>query len=99
MHGHFQLVIPVVAAIAVASCSREDRILRQPPSASNVLNTVQVSGLNPGANSISPPPSSKMYQESAYAVSEGQKLYDQYNCSGCHAHGGGGIGPALMDRD
>ncbi|PYQ47863.1 MAG: hypothetical protein DMF59_17700 [Acidobacteria bacterium] len=22
-----------------------------------------------------------------------------YNCSGCHAHGGGGIGPALMDDE
>jgi len=25
-------------------------------------------------------------------------LYSWYNCVGCHAHGGGGIGPALMDR-
>ena len=40
-----------------------------------------------------------MYEESAYAVAEGQKLYEAYNCVGCHAHGGGGIGPPLMDRN
>jgi len=82
----------------LASCSREDRILRQPLSANDTLNTIQISGLNPGANLIPTPPSSNMYEESAYAVSEGQKLYDAYNCVGCHAHGGGGIGPPLMDR-
>ena len=81
------------------SCSREDRILRQPPTASATLNTVQVSNLNPGANPVPQPPRSNMYQESAYAVSEGQRLYEQYNCVGCHAHGGGGMGPALMDNN
>jgi cytochrome c oxidase cbb3-type subunit 3 len=89
----------LAAAIAAASCSREDRILRQPPPTNDTLNTVQISGLNPGANSIPVPPTSNMYQESAYAVSEGQKLFEEYNCVGCHAHGGGGIGPPLMDSD
>ena len=27
----------------------------------------------------------------------GRRLYDAFNCVGCHAHGGGGIGPPLMD--
>jgi cytochrome c oxidase cbb3-type subunit 3 len=36
-------------------------------------------------------------QTNAYAISEGKRLFDSYNCSGCHAHGGGAIGPALMD--
>ncbi|PYQ34932.1 MAG: hypothetical protein DMF54_07015 [Acidobacteria bacterium] len=30
-------------------------------------------------------------------MTEGQRLYNWYNCSGCHFRGGGGIGPALMD--
>jgi cytochrome c oxidase cbb3-type subunit 3 len=94
-----QLVLVLAATMLIPSCLREDRILRQPPPANDTLNTVQISGLNPGANSLPSPPSSNMYQESAYAVSEGQKLFDEYNCSGCHAHGGGGIGPALMDKD
>jgi cytochrome c oxidase cbb3-type subunit 3 len=34
---------------------------------------------------------------SSYDVSEGKRLYQWYNCSTCHAHGGGDIGPPLMD--
>lgn len=37
------------------------------------------------------------YEENAYALSEGQHLFDSFNCVGCHAHGGGGMGPPLMD--
>lgn len=87
----------IVCMLSAASCKREERTLRNPPSGSATLNAVQVSGLNPGANPLPTlvPPS--IYQESAYAVAEGQKLYEQYNCVGCHAHGGGGMGPALMD--
>src|SRR5689334_23346973 len=36
-------------------------------------------------------------EDSAWAVNEGQRLYRWYNCVGCHAHGGGGMGPPLMD--
>jgi mono/diheme cytochrome c family protein len=35
-------------------------------------------------------------EDNAYAMTEGQRLYEWYNCSGCHARGGGGIGPPLM---
>jgi hypothetical protein len=31
-------------------------------------------------------------------MTEGQRLYNWYNCGGCHFRGGGGIGPALMDE-
>jgi cytochrome c oxidase cbb3-type subunit 3 len=82
----------------MAACSREDRILRQAPSSAYTLNTVQVSGINPGANPMNPVQPPNIYRESAYAVSEGQRLYEQYNCVGCHAHGGGGMGPPLMDN-
>lgn len=40
------------------------------------------------------------YQEtSAYAVAEGKRLYTWFNCNGCHANGGGAIGPPLMDAE
>ena len=81
----------------LASCKREQRIFRPEPSSSDILNAVQVSGLHPGAGEDKPIAVPALYQESAYAVSEGQRLYEQYNCVGCHAHGGGGMGPALMD--
>jgi cytochrome c oxidase cbb3-type subunit 3 len=37
------------------------------------------------------------YQETAADLSTGQTLYNAFNCVGCHQHGGGSIGPALMD--
>ncbi len=38
-------------------------------------------------------------EASAYAIAEGERLFVWFNCVGCHAHGGGGIGPALMDDE
>jgi len=37
-------------------------------------------------------------ERNAFALSEGKRLYSAFNCIGCHANGGGDIGPALMDR-
>jgi cytochrome c oxidase cbb3-type subunit 3 len=42
-------------------------------------------------------PSATGYDESAYAVGEGKRLYTWFNCIGCHGMGGGGMGPPLMD--
>ena len=37
------------------------------------------------------------YAGNAWGVGQGKRLYTLYNCVGCHANGGGGMGPALMD--
>jgi cytochrome c oxidase cbb3-type subunit 3 len=37
------------------------------------------------------------FQENAWGIAEGKRLYDNFNCVGCHSHGGGGMGPPLMD--
>jgi cytochrome c oxidase cbb3-type subunit 3 len=47
-----------------------------------------------------PPPSDPRgdhYQSNAYDVAQGKRLFSWMNCTGCHGHGGGAIGPALMD--
>ncbi len=44
-----------------------------------------------------PEPNQSPFQKNAYGTAEGKRLYEQFNCVGCHAHGGGAIGPALMD--
>ena len=62
------------------------------------MNTIQVSQLHPGGEQIATPPVPNVYEENAYAVSEGKRLYENFNCVGCHSHGGGGIGPPLMDN-
>jgi cytochrome c oxidase cbb3-type subunit 3 len=38
------------------------------------------------------------YRRDVNAIRDGQRLYHWYNCSGCHANGGGGMGPPLMDE-
>lgn len=93
------IVVLFLPLLTLTACKREERQFRPTPNASQTLNTVQISGLNPGANSVSSPPPASEYEESAYYVSQGQTLYNQYNCVGCHANGGGGIGPPLMDND
>jgi cytochrome c oxidase cbb3-type subunit III len=39
------------------------------------------------------------YEGTAYGISEGQRLFSWYNCAGCHANGGGGIGPPLIKNE
>ena len=58
-----------------------------------------MSDLHPGGGGPTPTAAPNGYEESAYQVSEGQKLYLAFNCVGCHFHGGGGIGPPLMDEE
>lgn len=40
----------------------------------------------------------RRYNESAWCVSEGKELYTGLNCDGCHARGGGSLGPPLLDK-
>jgi cytochrome c oxidase cbb3-type subunit 3 len=37
------------------------------------------------------------YENNKDAIEAGRGLYAAFNCSGCHAGGGGGFGPALSD--
>ena len=43
-------------------------------------------------------PAPRDYSRNAQALTEGKRLYSYMNCIGCHANGGGGMGPALMDE-
>jgi cytochrome c oxidase cbb3-type subunit 3 len=91
----------VVAALALAvllsACEREARRFESSSPTSKSV-TVTMSGLQPGQSN----PSrgyDPHYQENAFAISQGKRLFSWFNCVGCHAHGGGAIGPALMDSE
>jgi len=97
--------LALVVALLLAGCERERRELRHEPSTASTGDTgIEQSPLHPGEASVLKPGESQSpvnnepgpYSYNANAVSEGQRLFDAYNCSGCHAHGGGGIGPPLM---
>jgi cytochrome c oxidase cbb3-type subunit 3 len=91
------LICAVLLLLTIAGCKREQRVFDPGAAGSQVANGVALTDVHAGGGA--PLPSEAKYQESAYAVSEGKRLYNAYNCSGCHAHGGGGIGPALMDAE
>jgi cytochrome c oxidase cbb3-type subunit 3 len=40
----------------------------------------------------------RSFQGNAFELSEGKRLYTSFNCNGCHANGGGAMGPPLMDE-
>jgi cytochrome c oxidase cbb3-type subunit 3 len=96
MNRRTAVAILLFAAIPFVSCEREERGFRVQTPDANRVNSKQLTTLQAGEPS--PLPSvQNQYEENAYALSEGKRLFSQMNCSGCHAHGGGGIGPALMD--
>ncbi|HEV2912329.1 MAG TPA: c-type cytochrome [Pyrinomonadaceae bacterium] len=91
-------LVACFALIMLSSCKREERGFRVQPAAASRTDSVTLTELRPGESQ--PPPSASVrneYEENAYAMNEGKRLYEWMNCVGCHAHGGGGMGPALMD--
>ena len=90
------ILLLCAAACASLSCKREERTFRTQPPSADPVQAVAVSALFPGATPATGPVQND-YEHNAYALAEGKRLFSQYNCVGCHAHGGGGMGPALMD--
>jgi cytochrome c oxidase cbb3-type subunit 3 len=85
----------------VSACKREQRTFGGPGPSAQPLTAAPALSLYPGAQPIEGSTlDAKLpgYAETAQAVSEGKQLYSWFNCVGCHAHGGGGIGPALIDE-
>jgi cytochrome c oxidase cbb3-type subunit 3 len=88
----------LLALSSLTACKREERRFRETPPSATADNAVTMSSLQPGP-AIIETGIRNPYEDNAYAVSEGKQLFDQMNCSGCHSHGGGGIGPALTDNE
>lgn len=89
-------VLILVASTVLFSCEREERGFRVEPPQADRIDSKQLTTLQPGE----PIPRQVVHNEyegNAYALSEGKRLFSQMNCVGCHANGGGSIGPALMD--
>jgi cytochrome c oxidase cbb3-type subunit III len=84
------------AAILVSACERETRDYHRSGAAATRPDAVHLTDLVPGEPRAGAPARSP-YQDNAYGMGEGKRLYSAFNCNGCHAMGGGGMGPALMD--
>ena len=88
--------LAAAVALALAGCDREERIARGKP----LGETIPASATLAGLTDQSPlDPRAQAYDGNAYAISQGLQLYSWMNCVGCHHHGGGGMGPPLMDTE
>lgn len=88
----------LVALGLFAACDREERRFREIPPGATALPAVTQNDANQPGPFIRDPEIRNTYEENAWAISEGNWLYTQWNCAGCHSpRGGGGMGPPLMD--
>jgi cytochrome c oxidase cbb3-type subunit III len=51
------------------------------------------------AKAVAYAPVKNEYEHNAQAMNDGKRLFSSFNCVGCHANGGGGMGPALIDDE
>jgi cytochrome c oxidase cbb3-type subunit 3 len=87
-------IVGTLLLAVLAACKREERRFTEDPGAAEAPRSIALSALQPGT---SIPPQKSPYEYNAYAINQGKQLFEWFNCSGCHAQGGGAIGPALMD--
>jgi cytochrome c oxidase cbb3-type subunit 3 len=80
-------------ALGASGCDREARDPRGHPLPEN--GPVLAAAIDPSKSD----PRAEEYMNNAASVSNGQTYYSWMNCVGCHANGGGGMGPALMDSE
>src|SRR5215212_2868011 len=90
--GHMKCAAIVLFFLIFTSCEREERGFRVQTPDSNRINSKQLTTLQAGESSPTPSFQNE-YENNAFAMSEGKRLFSQMNCTGCHANGGGAIGP------
>jgi len=81
------LVVALLAVAALAGCERERRTLQPAPSPT------------PGPLPAAAARAANPHEENAQSLADGKRMFKAFNCSGCHANGGGDKGPALMDDE
>jgi cytochrome c oxidase cbb3-type subunit 3 len=99
-----RLLLVLLAALSLAACEREARRFDVEAKNQTPTETLDRTSGNQPALALqgkvrAPLREESPYDENAYAVNDGKRLYRWYNCNGCHSMGGGGIGPALMDSE
>ena len=93
----------VLLAFATTACEREARrfdkvaVEAAPRAQADAVSDLQVG--QPGRGMRAVAAAGGYNERNAYALAQGKLYYRWFNCTGCHAQGGGAIGPALMDEN
>jgi cytochrome c oxidase cbb3-type subunit 3 len=91
-----RLVLMLVVVLVLESCKREERTLvsEAPPNVETQRSRYEVSVAKNGESARV----KTWFDQNSWSMTQGAQLYQAFNCVGCHAHGGGGMGPPLMDE-
>jgi cytochrome c oxidase cbb3-type subunit III len=98
MCSRFPIEWAVLPLLLLAGCNKD---MQPAPAPQGNAADVIDSALDPGVDHslITVDARAAAYYDNPQAVVAGQTLFQQYNCSGCHSNGGGGMGPSLMDDE
>jgi cytochrome c oxidase cbb3-type subunit 3 len=94
MRERILLSISILAALGAAGCQvqpTEAAATGSPPAVEVPVGPIPGPGKEPRLQE-------NPFSNDNVALTEGRKLFVNYNCYGCHGgHGGGGMGPSLRD--
>lgn len=91
-------LVVLAGALAATSCNGTPRSAAQGSEAPIPTNVGPVPGAVVPANLASTNARINPYSNDPVALQNGWRLFNWYNCSGCHGgHAGGGMGPSLRD--
>ena len=84
----------ITSAVMVVSCGNVSKSASQGAQPATLTNVGPIPGDIIASNIRTDP-----YLNDAVALQDGRRLFNWYNCSGCHGgHAGGGMGPSLRDE-
>lgn len=101
MCSRFRTELALCVMSMLAGCGHRASAPSTATDTSSPAGSVVASTLAPGLSHplTTVDPRAAGYYDNADAVMTGKRLFGQYNCSGCHSNGGGGMGPSLMDNE
>ncbi|HZW78888.1 MAG TPA: c-type cytochrome [Candidatus Deferrimicrobiaceae bacterium] len=92
--GFLSLLMLLLMGAACQRQSAPTAAESQLPSAATAVGPIPGAGAGQRVNFRTNP-----FANDSVAIAEGWKLFNWYNCSGCHGgHAGGGMGPSLRDQ-
>jgi cytochrome c oxidase cbb3-type subunit III len=92
-----ELAPMLLALLSGCNAGAHQGMPAEQPDRQGVIDTALDPGVDHSLTTVDP--RAAAYYDNAEAVNTGKRLFGQYNCSGCHSNGGGGMGPSLMDDE